>query len=127
MPFETVKKIQPSVVNEKGRITNILEEPITHVAIITSKEGAIRGNHYHPKQIQYVYLVSGKYESVSKDVREKEGKMESQIIEAGDLVITPPMIAHAMRFLEDSTFINMTTGHRDSSEYEEHTVKFKVI
>ena len=127
MPLEIVKKIKPDFIDERGEITNILEEPITHVAIITSKAGTVRGNHYHPKQIQYVYLVSGKYESISKNVREKENKEESQIIELGDLVITPPMIAHAMRFLEDSVFINMTTGHRESSEYEEHTEKFKVI
>ena len=127
MPLETVKKIKPAIVNEKGEITNVLEEPITHVAIITSKAGAVRGDHYHPKQVQYVYLVSGKYESVAKEVQKKDGKIESQIIEAGDLVITPPMIAHAMRFLEDSVFINMTTGHRDSNEYEEHTIKFKVL
>lgn len=127
MPLEIVKKIEAEFADERGDITNILEEPITHVAIIKSKAGAIRGNHYHPNQVQYVYLVSGKYESVAKDVRKEVAGTESTIIEPRSLVITPPMIAHVMRFLEDSVFINMTTGHRASDEYKEHTIKFKVI
>ncbi len=127
MPLETVKKIKPAFSDERGDISNILEEPISHVAIITSKAGAIRANHYHPEQIQYVYLVSGKYESVSMDIEKGDGKKELIIVEPGDLVITPPMVAHAMRFLEDSVFLNLTTGHRDSDEYKEHTIKFKVI
>lgn len=127
MAFETVKRIKPDFADARGEITNVLEEPINHVAIITSKAGAVRGNHYHPEQMQYVYLVNGKYESVTTDVREENGKKESIVVEAGDLVITPPMIAHAMRFLEDSVFLNLTTGHRDSDEFKEHTVKFNVL
>lgn len=127
MPNEVVRKIEPAYEDERGVISNILEEPITHVAIITSKKDSIRANHYHPKQIQYIYLVSGSFESVSKDLRTKETKVEKVIVKAGSLVITPPMIAHAMRFLKDSVMLNLTTGQRDSGNYEEHTKKYKLI
>jgi len=53
--------------------------------------------------------------------------MEKQIIEPCSLVITPKMIAHAMKFLEDSVMLNLTTGRRDSKNYEEHTKKYKLI
>lgn len=127
MANETVKKIKPSYEDERGIISNVLEEPISHVAIITSKAKSIRGNHYHPEQVQYVYLVSGKYDSISKDLRDANSKIESRIITAGDLVITPPMIAHAMRFLEDSVLLNLTTGQRDSDKFSEHTKKYNLI
>ena len=127
LPNETVKKIEPDFQDDKGAILNVLEEPICHVAVITSKKGSIRANHYHPKQTQYVYLVSGKYESISKNLQDKNAKEEKVIIEPNSLVITPPMIAHAMRFLEDSIMLNLTTGHRYSKEYEEHTKKFQLI
>ena len=127
MPNETVKKIEPALEDERGIIANILEEPISHVAIITSKKGSIRGNHYHPEQIQYEYLISGRYESVSKDLNEKDSKEERQIIEPGSLVITPKMIAHAMKFLEDSVMLNLTTGRRDANNFSEHTKKYKLI
>lgn len=124
---ETIKKVQPEFSDERGAIANVLEEPINHVAIITSKKGAVRANHYHPEQVQYVYLISGKYESHSKDLKDENAKVEKAIVEAGDLVITPPMIAHAMNFLEDSVFLNMTTDDRDPAHYEKHTKKFKLI
>lgn len=124
---ETVKEIKPVFEDERGAIANILEEPISHVAVITSKAGSVRGNHYHPEQVQYAYLVSGKYESLSKDLNDKNAKVESKIINEGNLVVTPPMIAHAMRFLEDSILLNLTTGQRDSERFEEHTKKYKLI
>ncbi len=127
MPNETVKKITPEFTDERGAITNILEEPICHVAVITSKKGTIRANHYHPEQIQHVYLLSGKYESVSKDLKVNDAEVESVVVEAGSLVTTPPMIAHAMRFLDDSVILNLTTGHRHSHEFEKHTKMFKLI
>lgn len=127
LPNEIVKKIEPDFQDERGAILNVLEEPICHVAVITSKKGSVRANHYHPKQTQYVYLVSGRYESISKDLKDKDSKEQKIIVEPNSLVITPPMIAHAMRFLEDSIMLNLTTGHRYTKEYEEHTKKFKLI
>ena len=127
MPNETVKKIKPAFKDPRGIIANILEEPISHVAIITSKKGSTRGNHYHPTQVQYVYLIRGRYESVSKDLKKPNAKAETILIEPMSLVITPPMIAHAMRFLEDSEMLNLTTGNRGHERFSEHTREFKLI
>jgi len=124
---ETVKKIDPDFEDERGTIANILEKPIIHVAIITSKKDSIRANHYHPKQTQYIYLVSGSYESFSKDLNKENAEVEKVIIEPGSLVTTPPMIAHAWKVLEDSIMLNLTTGHRDSNKYDEHTKEYKLI
>jgi dTDP-4-dehydrorhamnose 3,5-epimerase-like enzyme len=127
MPNETIIKIKPAFEDERGAISNILEESITHVAIITSKKGSVRANHYHPNQTQYEYLVSGRYESYSKNLNKKDAEVEMQIIKPNSLVITPPMIAHAMKFLEDSSMLNLTTGRRDSKNFSEHTKKYKLI
>lgn len=127
MPNETVKKIKPAFEDERGIIANIIEEPVCHIALITSKKGCIRANHYHPKQVQHVYLISGSYESISKNLNDKNAKEEKLVIESGDLVTTPPMIAHAMRFLEDSVMLNITTGSRDTSEFLQHTKQFRLI
>jgi quercetin dioxygenase-like cupin family protein len=124
---ETVRKIEPAFEDERGAIANILEEPICHVAIITSKKGSIRANHYHPEQTQYAYLISGRYESLSKNLKVKNAEVEKQIIEPGSLVITPPLIAHAWNILEDSVMLNLTTGHRHDKDYAKHTKKYKLI
>ena len=127
MHNETIKKINPAFEDERGVIANILEEPVSHIAIITSKKGAVRANHYHPEQIQYVYLISGSYESVSKDIKDENAKIEKITVKPGDLVITRPMIAHAWNVLEDSVMLNITTGARENSNFEEHTKKYKLI
>ena len=123
-----MKKIKPEFTDERGAITNVLEEPINHVAIISSKKGTIRANHYHPEQIQYVYLISGKFESVSKDLRGgDDAEVEKVLVNAGNLIATPPMIAHAMRFLDDSVMLNMTTDDRNPENFDKHTKKYKLI
>ena len=128
MPNEEVIKIAPAFEDARGAISNVLDKPISHVAVITSKQGSIRANHYHPKQWQYEYLVSGEYESTTKDLRIGDhAPEEKRIIKAGNLVITPPMIAHAMRFTQDSVMLNLTDGSRDSDKYEEHTKPYKLI
>ena len=127
MSNEKIIKIEPAFEDERGIISNILEEPITHVAIITSKKGSIRANHYHPEQIQYEFLISGSYESVTKDISVEGAEVETKLIGPSSLVITPPKIAHAMRFLEDSVMLNLTTGRRDSENFSEHTIKYKLI
>mgnify|MGYP001593232777 CR=1 FL=1 len=127
MPNEIVKKIRPAFKDKRGEIANILEQKISHAAIITSKKGSVRANHYHPKQIQYEYLISGSYKSVSKDLRKKNSRKEMIIVKPGDLVITPPMVAHAMSFIKDSVMLNLTTGQRESSNFSDHTKKYKLI
>lgn len=124
---ETIKRIDPVFSDGRGDIINVLEKPITSVAVITSKAGSIRANHYHPDQWQYVYLVSGKYETYGKDLDEENAEVVKQEVNAGDLAITPPMVAHAMKFVEDSVMLNLTTGSRDPDKFEEHTIKYKVI
>ncbi len=124
--MEIIKKIKPAFVDERGAIANIIDADIKSVIIVTSKAGAIRGNHYHRKQIQYVYLISGRFEFLTKDIR-KDEKTESVVIEEGDLVVTQPMVAHTMKFLEDSVFMAFGTEPREQKEYEEDTVRLKLI
>lgn len=125
MTLVKIKKNFQTVVDERGEIVNILDADICHVALITSKSGAVRGNHYHPEQIQHDYLLKGKYEYIAKDI--KTGATESHVIETGNLVITQPNTAHAMKFLEDSVFLTFTTGGREVEKYETHTRKFELI
>ena len=55
------------------------------------------------------------------------GKKESVLLESGDMVYTAPMMAHSMRFIEDSVFLALATESRGQSAYEEDTVRVKLI
>ena len=124
--METLKHIDPAVVDARGAITNIFEGRIEHIALITSKKGSVRANHYHKEDHQYIYLLSGSYESHCCDVRRPE-KRQVLKVKPGDIVYTPPYIAHAQKFTEDSIFLALSTRQREQGKYESDTIAFPVI
>jgi quercetin dioxygenase-like cupin family protein len=124
--METLKHIEPSVVDPRGAITNLFEGRIEHVALITSRKGSVRANHYHREDHQYIYLVSGAYESHCLDVGNPENRQVLKV-RPGDIVYTPPMIAHAQKFTEDSVFLAFSTRQREQGKYETDTIAYPVI
>ena len=92
----------------RGNIDNYyLTEPINWIGLITTKgikenKNSIRANHYHPEQEQKVLVISGSYISIYKDLTDKNSTIKHHLIRAGDLVITPPNLAQAQIFLEDT-------------------------
>ena len=124
--MEALKHIDPAVVDPRGAISNIFEGRIEHVALITSKKGSVRANHYHKEDHQYIFLVSGAYESHCCDIR-NPSKKQILHVRPGDIVYTPPLIAHAQKFTEDSVFLALSTRQREEGKYEQDTLAFQVI
>ncbi len=116
-----VRHIEKAFEDGRGSIADILEgEIIEHVTLITTAAGAVRGNHYHRETHQWVYIVSGALRYVTSDA---EGRAESGVVRAGDVLGTRPMDAHAMEALEDTTMVVMTRGPRGGREYESDTFR----
>ena len=124
--METIRHLNPAVEDTRGAITNIFEGRIEHIALITSQKGSVRANHYHKSDYQYIYLVSGAYESHCVDTRDTS-KRQVLKVKAGDLVDTPPLIAHAQKFTEDSVFFALSTRQREQGKYESDTIAYQVI
>lgn len=124
-----VKTIEPFFVDERGEMSHLLEgeTPITSAVLITSKKGAIRANHYHKHDTHHVYIIKGSMEYTYQAVDDPEKKKHTVTVKAGQLVTSPPMTMHAMKFLEDSIFIALTTEARDQEKYEEDTVRVGLI
>ena len=123
----SVKKIAPTFTDARGSIYDILEDtPVGHIGMITSKKGFIRGKHYHKQSTQYTFVVNGRLEFLTRNMRDSHAKSERVILERGDLVETPPLVAHAMRFLEDSTLLDFTTKSRTADGYENDTVRVEM-
>lgn len=128
--MDTVKitKIDPALRDDRGYILNVIDDPrISHVAVFTSKKGTVRGNHYHPEQLQWVYLISGRYISHSKDTRDKDAPVHKHEILPGTIVYAPPLVAHAQEFVEDSVLLNITDGTREAEAFDTHTIKFELV
>ena len=125
---EIIKKADYSYKDERGKIDNYtLPEPINWIGLITSRKGAIRANHFHPVQEQKVLLVSGSYISIYKDLTVPDGLLKHHLVKAGDIVITPPNMAHAQIFLENSALINLVKGERIPDNYGKHTKPHELL
>lgn len=125
---EIVVKGAKNFEDERGKISNYeLPEKVNWIGLITSKKGVIRANHYHPEQEQKVILISGKYESVYKDLAKPDSPIKHHTIYEGDLVITPPNVAHTMIFLEDSIIVNLVNGDREHEKFGQHTIPFELV
>jgi quercetin dioxygenase-like cupin family protein len=124
------RNIKPEVAEERGNITMLFDDGITvikSVLIITSKKGSVRANHYHKEDSHYCYMVAGKMEYFEKGIDEDNSKKESAVLETGDMVFSPPLRVHAMKFLEDTTWIVLATKSRKDGAYEEDTVRVPFI
>lgn len=124
-----VTHIKPEFKDERGYITRIVNDDkkkFKAVLYITSKKGTERGNHYHKSDFHYVYCISGKFRYSEKSMHNPNSKTDSVILKPGDLVLSSPMMAHSMEFLEDTVFLAITTEGREQNKYEEDTVRIKI-
>lgn len=124
-----VTHVKPEFIDERGYITRLVDDEKTKfraVLYITSKTGTERGNHYHKKDSHYVFCVSGRFKYSEKDMTKPNSSTESVILKPGDLVLSNPMIAHSMEFLEDTVFLAITTEPREQNQYEGDTVRIKI-
>ena len=132
--MELFKDAKAEFVDERGSIFKLLDDGktiIKSVLRITSKAGSIRANHYHKTDFHYCYMVTGKMEYTEAPITNESpvafGEPKVVTVSAGEMVLTPPMVAHSMRFLEDSEFIAFAGNSRSQEAYESDTPKVKLI
>lgn len=125
--MQIIKNIKPEFTDARGAITNILPKgaSIKSVLLITSMAGSIRSNHYHKADSHYCYIFSGRAEWSEKSVG--GSKVDTEILNSGDMIYTPAMMIHAVKFLEDTIFFTFAIQLRDQDSYEEDTVKAQLI
>jgi dTDP-4-dehydrorhamnose 3,5-epimerase-like enzyme len=114
--------------DERGIIADVFySAKIDHVALITSKPGVIRGNHYHKNSIQHILITDG---SLEYWFAEENNLANSDFVVArvGDLVTSEASEVHALKILEEGcTFIAFTEGQRGGKDYESDTFRVKNI
>jgi dTDP-4-dehydrorhamnose 3,5-epimerase-like enzyme len=114
--------VRAPVVDERGEILNLIDAPFMSAAVIRSKKGAIRGNHYHKTDYHYCWLQRGGMVYLHRPVgaNEPPGRWT---IKPGQLFYTPPMYEHAMHFTEDSILLVFARNNREMPNYEADTVR----
>jgi quercetin dioxygenase-like cupin family protein len=120
----TIIKTKINFEDARGQIRDILtHSDFDACTFITFSPGAVRGNHYHAKTVQYDYILKGKLECYTKDSLEGEKRME--ITELGDTTTHLPNVQHAYKALEYSEMLSFTKGPRQGDEYESDTFRLE--
>ncbi len=127
--LEHVKNGENLFVDDRGVISNHeLTEPINLIGMIESKKGTIRANHYHPQQEQKCLFTKGQIIEIFQDVINPNAPKITQVVNAGQLSIIKPNVAHTMVFTKDTTFLNLVRGERDHENYGiTHTIRHMFV
>jgi uncharacterized RmlC-like cupin family protein len=104
--------------DDRGIILNIADGTLGDVAFIESVTNSIRANHYHKTDWHLTYLLSGKMIYRWKE----NNNLYEETISKGDLIYTPCLIPHQMKFIDDSSFIAVSKNSRVMSNYDSDTV-----
>jgi len=116
---EDPKKNQKRIDDPRGEITQIMNDKdiiLRNVVYIELKDGVIRGNHYHTKKDEYLYIAKGKVKVVLLD-RETQEKKEI-ILQDGDLIRILPQLTHTFKALEYTQIIEFSPNVFDPEENE---------
>jgi quercetin dioxygenase-like cupin family protein len=86
----------------------------------------LRANHYHKTDWHYCYVVSGTIEYYHRLTGSTE-EPECLLVKKGEMVFTPPMVDHGMKFPEDTVFLTLSRNPRDQVSYEADVVRVDML
>lgn len=121
-PDHYLVPIDEPFVDDRGKIQNLLNTPIQGVAIITSKAGSVRSNHWHKTDWHYLYVISGSMEYYERPL-ESSTETKPALVTAGQMVFTPPEAVHKTVFLEDTVMMSFSKRNRDHVSHESDVVR----
>ena len=111
----------PAYQDSRGVILDLIaKDNINAVTVVSFVEGAVRGNHYHKKTIQWNYVISGEVLLVSETPG--IGRIE-RVLKKGDFVVTDKNERHALKGLKASEVLIITKGPRSGEDYELDTFR----
>ncbi len=125
-PKEPLISLEKPFVDSRGAIQPLVDEMMKSAVMIESKKGSLRANHYHKTDWHYCYVVSGTIEYYHRPTGSTE-EPECLIVKAGEMVFTPPMVDHGMKFPEDTTFLTLSRNPRDQASYEADVVRVDML
>ncbi len=100
-----LKRLKPDFTHRDGRgsLVQLVRAGYTQFNVITSRAGAERGRHFHKRNGEAFYIISGK---VRVDVS-SHGQRESYQFGDGDFFSIEPLDLHSFSFIEDTVLASM--------------------
>ena len=125
-PTEPLVKLEKPFVDARGAIQPLVDLMMRSAVLIESNKGSLRANHYHKTDWHYCYVISGCIEYLHRPTG-SDGEPEILLVRKGEMVFTPPMVDHGMRFPEDTVFLTLSRNPRDQESYEADVVRVDMV
>lgn len=125
-PELPIVNLEKPFVDERGNIQPLVDKLMKSAVLIESKKGSLRANHFHKTDWHYCYILSGEIEYFHRKTGSIE-EPEMLSVKANQMVFTPPMVDHAMRFPVDTVFLTLSRNSRDQKTYEEDVVRINML
>ena len=110
-PEHGLVKLEKPFVDSRGEIQPLVDLMMRSAVLIESKAGSLRANHYHKTDWHYCYVDPPQIIHVKK----------------GEMVFTPPMVDHGMKFPVDTVFLTLSRNPRDQESYEADVVRVEFV
>jgi len=125
-PDEAIVPLEKPFVDDRGAIQPLVDRMMRSAVMIESKKGALRANHYHKTDWHYCYVMSGTIEYYHRPTG-SDDEPEMLLVKEGQMVFTPPMVDHGMKFPEDTVFLTLSRNPRDQATYEADVVRVDMM
>ena len=124
--FKFIWKTGKKFVDKRGFLKKIIDGNFSSCIEVKSKKGSVRANHYHKTDWHYCYIISGKIEYLHRPTGSNQNP-ETILVNEGEMVFTPPMIDHGMKFPVDTVFLTLSRNPRDQESYEADVVRVDMV
>lgn len=125
-PKEVIVPLDIEFRDERGVIVPLVDLKMESAVLISSKKGSVRANHYHTTDWHFCYVISGKIDYYHRPTG-SDAAPEKITVNAGQQFFTPPMVDHAMVFLEETVFLTLGRNSRRQEVYEADVVRIPPI
>ncbi len=125
-PEQGLVNLEEPFTDNRGSIKPLVDRMMKSAVLIESKAGSLRANHYHKTDWHYCYVITGVIEYYHRPTGSKE-EPKVLLVEEGQMVFTPPMIDHGMKFPVDTVFLTLSRNPRDQDTYEADVIRINML
>ena len=125
-PAKPLVDLEKPFIDNRGSIQPLVDLLMQSAVMIHSKAGSLRANHYHKTDWHYCYVIYGKINYYHKELNSNK-EPELLVVKKGNMVFTPPLVEHCMKFPEDTLFLTLSRNPRDHETYEADVVRTNLI
>jgi quercetin dioxygenase-like cupin family protein len=125
-PKEPIVILEKPFTDVRGSIQPLVDMMMKSAVLIDSKKGSFRANHYHRTDWHYCYVLEGCIEYYHRPTGSAE-EPKVLVVKEGQMVFTPPMVDHGMKFPVDTRFLTLSRNPRDQASYEADVVRISMV